>query len=52
MKAISKLFPFGTTYLAETGFLTLVGTNNKYINWPEDVDAQLRIVLSKSNDAL
>ena len=36
-KEIKKL-PFATTYLDETGFLTLVGTKNKYWNRLEDVD--------------
>jgi len=50
-KAIKKLLPFATTYLAETGFSALVGTKNKYRNRLEDVGATLRIALSKSIDA-
>ena len=50
-KSDKKIFLLQRHILAETGFSALVGTKNKYRNRLEDIEATLRIALSKSIDA-
>lgn len=50
-KAIQLLLPFPTTYLAETAFSALTSIKNKYRNRLQNIDAALRIALSKSIEA-